>query len=223
MPTMTFVATANAVEHAGATPVFVDSEPVTGLADLDAVEAADVPRTRVLPSIWPDARSTSTASTSCATAMDWRWWDAAHALGAEWHGRRIGTHGNLTAFSFYATKNITTAEGGALATSDPAVAAAGETHAARAQCGCLAAPRQRVRPLHRAGAGLQVQPGPTSTPPWALHQLPRLDEWTDRAELWDRYDELLADLPLTTPVPPDPDTSGTPGTSTWCWWSPRHD
>ena len=40
--------------------------------------------------------------------------DAAHALGAEWNGRRIGAHGNLTAFSFYVTKNITTGEGGEL-------------------------------------------------------------------------------------------------------------
>src|SRR5580704_14624663 len=42
--------------------------------------------------------------------------DAAHAIGAEWRGRRIGAFGNLTAYSFYVTKNVTTIEGGALVT-----------------------------------------------------------------------------------------------------------
>ncbi|MDQ2895657.1 MAG: aminotransferase class I/II-fold pyridoxal phosphate-dependent enzyme, partial [Actinomycetota bacterium] len=48
VPTMTFVASANAVEHAGATPVLVDSEPGTGLIDLEAAEAAITPRTRAI-------------------------------------------------------------------------------------------------------------------------------------------------------------------------------
>src|SRR5437588_9070683 len=48
VPTMTFVASANAVEHAGATPVLVDSVPGTGLSDLDAAEAAITPRTRAI-------------------------------------------------------------------------------------------------------------------------------------------------------------------------------
>ena len=48
VPAMTFVASANAVEHAGATPVLVDSEPGTGLIDLDAAEAAITPRTRAI-------------------------------------------------------------------------------------------------------------------------------------------------------------------------------
>src|SRR5438128_1501197 len=48
--------------------------------------------------------------------------DAAHAIGTEWDGVRIGGHGNLAAYSFYATKNITTGEGGALASQDEEVA-----------------------------------------------------------------------------------------------------
>lgn len=59
--------------------------------------------------------------------------DAAHALGAEWRGQRIGTHGNLAAYSFYVTKNITTIEGGALATDDPKVSAEVERLALRSQ------------------------------------------------------------------------------------------
>ena len=62
MPAMTFVASANAVEHAGATPVLVDCEPGTGLIDLDAAEAAITPRTgRSCPSTSPAGRSTWTA------------------------------------------------------------------------------------------------------------------------------------------------------------------
>jgi dTDP-4-amino-4,6-dideoxygalactose transaminase len=210
VPTMTFVATANAVEHAGATPVFVDSEPVTGLADLDAVAAAVTPRTRVILPVHLGGRPVDLdrleglRDRHGLAVVE----DAAHALGAEWHGRRIGTHGNLTAFSFYATKNITTAEGGALATSEPAVAAAVERLTLH---GLSAGAWQRFSDSGFVHYTVE-EPGYKFNltdlhAALGLHQLPRLDDWIDRrAELWDRYDELLADLPLTTPAPPDPDT-----------------
>src|SRR6516225_8081031 len=124
VPAMTFVASANAVEHAGATPVLVDSEPGTGLVDLDQAEAAITPRTRAIMPVHLAGRPVD--MDRLARLRDRHDLlvieDAAHALGAEWHGRRIGAFGNLTAFSFYVTKNVTTIEGGALVTEDAVVA-----------------------------------------------------------------------------------------------------
>ena len=124
LPTMTFAASANAVLHTGALPVFVDSEPSTGLIDLDAAEAAITPRTKAIMPVHLSGRPVDLdrlaqlADRHGLLVVE----DAAHAIGTEWRGRRIGSFGNVTAFSFYATKNITTAEGGALATPDPEIA-----------------------------------------------------------------------------------------------------
>ena len=118
VPAMTFVASANAVEHAGATPVLVDSRPGTGLIDLEAAEAAITPRTRAIMPVHLAGRPidmdalAGLADRHGLLVIE----DAAHAIGAEWRGRRIGAFGNLAAFSFYVTKNISTAEGGAVMT-----------------------------------------------------------------------------------------------------------
>jgi dTDP-4-amino-4,6-dideoxygalactose transaminase len=130
--------------------------------------------------------------------------DAAHAIGAEWRGQRIGGHGNLAAFSFYVTKNVTTVEGGAVATDDPQIAAEVERLALH---GLSLGAWQRF-----SDAGFRhyevVEPGfkfnlTDVQAALGLHQLPRLDGWIDaRAERWARYDELLAGLPLTSPPPP---------------------
>ena len=125
VPSMTFIASANAVEHVGATPVFVDSEPGTGLLDLGAAEAAITPRTRAIMPVHLAGRAVDMDALDAIRdrhgllVVE----DAAHAIGAEWKGIRIGGHGNLTAYSFYVTKNITTIEGGALATTDSEIAA----------------------------------------------------------------------------------------------------
>ena len=69
VPAMTFVASANAVEHAGATPVLVDSVPGTGLIDLEPPKRRSPPaRGRSCPSTWPAARSTWIGWPSCETA-----------------------------------------------------------------------------------------------------------------------------------------------------------
>jgi dTDP-4-amino-4,6-dideoxygalactose transaminase len=210
VPAMTFVASANAVEHAGATPVLVDSEPGTGLIDLAAAEAAITPRTRALMPVHLAGRPVDMDRLNGLRdhhdllVIE----DAAHAIGAEWRGRRIGGFGNVAAFSFYVTKNISTAEGGALMTDDPKIAAEVERLALH---GLSLGAWQRfsdsgfrhyevVRPGFKYNmTDIQAAMG--------LHQLPRLDEWIDRrAELWERYDELLEGLPVQTPPPPEPDT-----------------
>src|SRR5438132_9688 len=124
LPAMTFVATANAIEHAGATPVFVDSDPLTGLMDIDAADAAITSRTAALMPVHLAGRPIDIDKVNHLRDQHGLLVieDAAHAIGAEWNGRRVGGHGNLTAYSFYATKNITTGEGGALASSDLGVA-----------------------------------------------------------------------------------------------------
>src|SRR5581483_839544 len=125
VPAMTFVASANAVEHAGATTVLVDSVPDTGLIDLDAAEAAITPRTKAIMPVHLAGRPVDMDRLQAIRdrhgihVIE----DADHAIGTEWHGTRIGGMGNLTAFSFYVTKNITSIEGGALVTEDPEVAA----------------------------------------------------------------------------------------------------
>jgi dTDP-4-amino-4,6-dideoxygalactose transaminase len=207
VPSMTFIASANAVEHVGATPVFVDCEPgTTGLLDLDAVEAAITPRTRAIVPVHMAGRP---VDMDALVAIRDRHGllvveDAAHAIGTEWKGVRIGGHGNLTAYSFYVTKNITTIEGGALATTDEEVAARVERLALH---GLSLGAWQRF-----SDAGYRhyevEEPGfkfnmTDVQAAIGLHQLPHLDEWIDaRERVWERYDELLADLPVETPAPP---------------------
>jgi dTDP-4-amino-4,6-dideoxygalactose transaminase len=210
VPAMTFVASANAVEHVGATPVLVDSVPGSGLIDLDAAEAAITPRTRAIMPVHLAGRP---VDVDRLRALRERYGlevveDAAHAIGAEWRGRRIGSHGHLAAFSFYVTKNITTIEGGALVSEDEAVAAEVERLALH---GLSVGAWQRF-----SDAGFRhyevVRPGfkfnmTDVQAAVGLHQLARLDGWIERrAQLWERYDALLAGLPVRTPPPPEPGT-----------------
>jgi dTDP-4-amino-4,6-dideoxygalactose transaminase len=210
VPAMTFIASANAVEHTGATPVLVDCEPRTGLIDLDAAEAAVSPRTRAIMPVHLAGRPISLdrlrelGARHDLIVIE----DAAHAIGAEWRGRKIGAFGNPACFSFYPTKNITTIEGGAIATSDPEVAATVERLALH---GLSLGAWQRF-----SDAGFKhyeaVRPGYKHNmtdvqAALGIHQLPRLDEWIEaRAVRWQRYDELLAGLPVTTPEPPEDGT-----------------
>jgi dTDP-4-amino-4,6-dideoxygalactose transaminase len=210
VPAMTFVASANAVEHAGARPVLVDSEPATGLIDLDLAEAAITPRTKAIMPVHLAGRPIDMDRLN--DLRDRRGLlvieDAAHAIGAEWRGRRIGAFGNVAAFSFYVTKNISTIEGGAVLTDSEPIA---EEVERLAMHGLSVGAWQRfsdegfrhyevVRPGYKYNmTDVQAALG--------LRQLPRLDAWIDRrAELWDRYDELLAGLPLQTPPPPEAGT-----------------
>jgi dTDP-4-amino-4,6-dideoxygalactose transaminase len=208
VPAMTFVATANAVEHAGARPVLVDADRVTGQIDFAAAEAAVTPRTRAIIPVHLAGRPLDMDRLAALRDRhDLRVIeDAAHAIGAEWSGRRIGSFGNITAYSFYVTKNITTIEGGALVTEDSWLAEEVERLALH---GLSLGAWQRF-----SDAGFRhyevVKPGfkynmTDVQAALGLHQLPRLDDWIDhRARLWQRYDELLASLPLETPAPAEP-------------------
>jgi len=113
---MTFCSTVHVIEHLGAQPVLVDVEPDTLNIDPEQVTCAVTPRTRAIMPVHlyghpceMDALLDIAARHSLHVVED-----AAHALPARYKGRMVGTLGTLTAFSFYATKNLTTAEGGML-------------------------------------------------------------------------------------------------------------
>jgi dTDP-4-amino-4,6-dideoxygalactose transaminase len=119
VPSMTFAATANVVEHVGATPRFVDVDPDTLNMDPLALEAAITPATRaVIPVHFGGLPvDLDPISELCRDNNLILIEDAAHAIGAEYKGRMIGSFGDFTCFSFYPNKNMTTGEGGAVTTS----------------------------------------------------------------------------------------------------------
>ena len=115
---ITFASTANVIVHRGARPVFVDVEPDTFNIDPSRIERAVTPRTRALIPVdfagQPcdlDAVMAIGAGHGLPVIED-----AAHSIGAGYKDRRVGGIADMTCFSFYATKNITSGEGGALTT-----------------------------------------------------------------------------------------------------------
>ena len=115
---ITFASTANVIVHRGARPVFVDVEPDTFNINPGGIEAALTPRTKALI---PVDFAGQPCDLDAIMGIGARHGlpvieDAAHALGADYKGRRIGGIADMTCFSFYANKNITSGEGGALTT-----------------------------------------------------------------------------------------------------------
>ena len=121
---MTFAASVNVIEHVGATPLLVDVEPDTLNLSPAALERALAPDVKAIIAVHYAGHPVdldaigALADRRAIPVIE----DAAHALPAFHHGRPIGSHGHLTAFSFYATKNLTTCEGGML-TGDPELVA----------------------------------------------------------------------------------------------------
>ncbi|MCP4572458.1 MAG: DegT/DnrJ/EryC1/StrS aminotransferase family protein [bacterium] len=118
--TLTFTATVAVIEHVGARPVLVDVEPDTLNLDPDAVAAAVTERTRAVIAVHYGGHpcDLDRLESICREHDLLLVEDAAHALPARYRGRLVGSGDNPAAFSFYATKNLTTAEGGLL-TGDP--------------------------------------------------------------------------------------------------------
>jgi dTDP-4-amino-4,6-dideoxygalactose transaminase len=114
--TLTFCSTVNVVEHVGARPVLVDVEPDTLNIDPAKIEAAITPRTKaIIPVHYAGHPVDLDPIVALATATGLAVLeDAAHALPASYKGRMIGSGDNPVSFSFYATKNLTTGEGGML-------------------------------------------------------------------------------------------------------------
>ncbi len=117
---LTFCATVNTILHVGAKPVLADVDPETLCLSPAAVEARITPRTKaILPVHYAGCPADMAAFKDLARQHKLALIeDAAHAIGTECGGRPIGAIGDYTCFSFYATKNLTTGEGGMLTTED---------------------------------------------------------------------------------------------------------
>lgn len=202
---LTFCATANAVLHTGATPVFVDVDREAATIDPAAAREAIGPRTRVLlPVHYAGRPADPLAFRALADAHGLRVVeDAAHCVDATVDGRRIGTIADFTAFSFYSTKNLATGEGGlvTMASGDDAdwmriAALHGLSRDAWARY-VPGAPAQYD--VVMAGYKYNMMDLQAAL---GLTQLARLDEMQAcRARLWARYDAGLRHLPLRRPAP----------------------
>jgi dTDP-4-amino-4,6-dideoxygalactose transaminase len=121
---ITFPATANVIIHQKATPVFVDVEMDTLNIDVSKIEEAITPRTKAIMPVHFAGhpcdmdRIMALAKRHNLYVIE----DAAHAIESKYKGKKIGNIGDFTSFSFYATKNITTGEGGMLTTNSDELA-----------------------------------------------------------------------------------------------------
>jgi len=206
---LTFSATANVIVHVRATPVFADVDPRTMNLDPEAVARAVTPRTKAILPVHLAGRPCDmdvlleVAQRHGLAVVE----DAAHATEARYRGRPIGSIGDMTAFSFYVTKNLVTGEGGMLTTNNAAWAE-----------------EIRLKSLHgisrdawKRYSAEGFQPYDTLFPGYkynmtdlqaalGIHQLARLEaNLAVRERHWRQYDEAFTDHPLlTTPAPPDP-------------------
>ena len=124
VPSLTYVATANAVVYCGATPVFADSEPDTWCLSVASVARLLSPRTKaVIPvHLYGHPCAMDPLRELAASQSLWIVEDCAEALGATYHGRPIGGLGTVSTFSFYGNKLVTTGEGGMVTTNDAQLA-----------------------------------------------------------------------------------------------------
>lgn len=211
VPALTFAATANVVCHVGARPVFVDVDPRTMNMDPAAFEAAITPRTRAVIPVHFAGRACDmdlivpVARRHGIHVIE----DAAHATETWYRGRKVGTLGDVAAFSFYCTKNIVTGEGGMVTT---------------AQAGL--ADTLRIRSLHGISRDAWKRYSASGFQPYevlypgfkynmtdmqsalGLHQLAKVERfWARRDQVWQRYQRAFEAHPeLTLPAPDEPDT-----------------
>jgi dTDP-3-amino-3,4,6-trideoxy-alpha-D-glucose transaminase len=194
LPTNSFIATAEAVTAAGATPVLVDVDEETALLTAEIVEAALTERTRCVIPVHLYGRTVEMEPLlDLCRARGLRVIeDACQAHGARYQGQRAGTFGDAGCFSFYPTKNLGGwGDGGAVVTADPELAT-------------------RIRLMRSHGEGTRHHHEMASGT-HRLHslqaailgvKLTRLDEWNEnRRRAASRLSEALADSGLTLPAP----------------------
>jgi dTDP-4-amino-4,6-dideoxygalactose transaminase len=208
---LTFCATANAVLHTGATPVFADVDLATMNLDPALAEAAITPRTKAILPVHFGGRPADLPAFKALTGQrDLRLIeDAAHCVDATIGADRVGSIGDFTCFSFYATKNLTTGEGGMITTDS-------REQADWLRVACLQGMSKDAWARYTPGAGRMydvVMAGYKCNmtdiqAALGLQQLRRLPQMqARRAEIWDRYDQAFADLPVTRPAEPAPGTT----------------
>lgn len=196
---MTFVATASSAMVLGAKIVFADVDPDTALIDVEQVRSLASDRTRAIAGVdyagQPidiDALNQIAHGVGAVTVQD-----AAHSIGSTLDGRPVGSLADLTTFSFFPTKNMTTAEGGAVVTNDEELGQrAYEFHFIG-----LVRDKARMRypdegpwhqEVHEPGLNYRLSDVHAAL---GLSQLRRLDQFKKRrAEIFARYQEELADV-----------------------------
>ena len=210
VPAMTFAATANAVIHAGGTPVFADCEKDTMNIDPEDIERKITPRTRAIVPVHFAGRACNMKKIlDIAERHDLRIVeDAAHAIETEYHGKKAGTFGELGCFSFYVTKNIVTGEGGMVVTDN-------EEYADRIKILALHGMSKDAwkrfsdegyRHYNVVYAGYKYNMMDIQAA-IGIHQLPRIDRyWERRKQIWDRYSRAFEGIPVITPSPVEENT-----------------
>ncbi len=207
---MTFAATANAILHTGAQPVFVDIELPSMTVDPELIAKKITPKTKAILPVHICGRPCNMdyileiAKKNNLLVIE----DAAHAIEAQYKGKKIGTIGDMTVFSFYVTKNLVTGEGGMVSTDNDDYAEKIQTY------GLHGMSKGAWRRYSDEGFKHYqiIYPGfkynmMDIQAALGIHQLKRLEEGLKRREeIWKRYDEAFKNLPLETPAPPEKNT-----------------
>lgn len=207
---LTFCATVNAIIHAGATPVLADVDPLTLNLDPARVAEKITPRTRALVPVHFAGRACDMEALMALAAQHGLKVieDCAHAIETERHGVQAGRWGDFSCFSFYATKNLTTGEGGM-------VVAKREEDIAKVKRLALHGMSKDAwkrfgdegyKHYHVVETGFKYNMMDLQAA-LGIHQLRAvMTNWETRRKIWARYLEAFADLPITLPAPVEADT-----------------
>jgi dTDP-4-amino-4,6-dideoxygalactose transaminase len=206
---LTFCATVNAIIHAGLTPVLADVDPATMNIDPRDVERRITPRTRAILPVHFAGRACD-MDQLCAIARKHHLRiieDCAHAIETTYHGKPAGTFGDFGCFSFYVTKNVTTGEGGMILAKKEEDAAKckvlglhGMSKDAWKRFGDEGYKHYQV-----VGCGFKYNMMDIQAA-IGIEQLKRVEQyWKRRQQLWNRYNQELADLPLALPADGEPE------------------
>lgn len=207
---LTFCATANAIIHAGLTPVLADVDPVTQCIDPAAIEAAITPRTSaILPVHFAGRpchmdRIMQIADRHGLRVIE----DCAHAIETEYKGRKAGTFGDIGCFSFYSTKNVATGEGGMIIAREEGLISRAKVLALHGMSKDawhrFSDKGYRHYQVVEVGFKYNMMDLQAAI---GLHQLARVEGNRARRELiWHRYSKAFADLPLGLPAAPEEGT-----------------
>jgi perosamine synthetase len=189
LPTFTIISCAAAIVRAGATPVVVDADPVTWNMDVSQIEAKITPRTKAIMVVHIYGLPVdldpilNLAAKYGLSIIE----DAAEVHGQTYKGRPCGSFGDISTFSFYPNKHITTGEGGMIVTDDPLLA----ERCRSLRNLCFQAHQRFVH--EELGWNLRMTNLQAAV---GVAQIERLDEFVVRKRSMGRlYTELLADIP----------------------------
>jgi dTDP-4-amino-4,6-dideoxygalactose transaminase len=206
---LTFCATVNAIVHTGATPVLADIDPMTlNIAPAEIARRITNRTKAIVPVHFAGRPCDMDAIMELAERHGLRVIeDCAHAIETEYRGRKVGTFGDFACFSFYATKNVATGEGGMIVAREQKdisrvkmlalhgmskdawrrFSDAGYKHYQVVECGF----KYNMMDLQAA---------------IGIHQLKRVEtSWRRRREIWAQYQGAFRDLAVTTPAEPPSD------------------